>query len=110
RADVPLGPHPSVLRWIDTRDHLQQGALPGAVVTDETDALARLDREGDRPQRVDRPPHGPVRAEAARDHRLQRVVSFSADAEVEINVFQMDACHDVHAISTTVGTVDTEVQ
>ena len=54
RADVTLGRHASALRRIDAGDHLEQRALPGAVVADEADALAGAYRQRDILQRLDR--------------------------------------------------------
>ena len=93
RADVALDRHTPPLRRVDAGDHLEQRALPRAVVPDEAHALARPDRQRDVLQRL----HGPADAPVAPDvphGRLERLVAFGADPKLEIDVFEVNGGHD----------------
>jgi len=68
---------------------LSSVVLASAVVTNEPDALARVDAKRNRLQRPDRARR--ATAQEAYEGRLERVVLHRVDAEFEVDVLEEDA-------------------
>src|SRR5207244_3316337 len=80
-------------RLDDPGDQAQEGRLPGAVAPDQADRLARLDPDGDVPERPD---VGPPDAPARDDELLQRPHGLRVDTEPAARVLDADLA-GVHA-------------
>ena len=101
RAHMAVDGHAAALRRVDAGHDLEQRALPGAVVSDESDAFPRGDRHRHRLQRLHRPrDRSAAQAETVGEHRIQRVLPLGADVEFEIDVVEKNAGHSVYSAKT----------
>src|SRR5438552_1896787 len=89
RADPALGDGRSFARLQHARDGLEERALPGPVVTDQRDGVARRDLQRDVAQRPEFLRRTQV-AEAVRHRLLQRGDLLAVDAITDADVLEDD--------------------